>query len=114
MDLIEIKQRITRLRGNRTKKQFALELGFSSSYLSQIENLEHPQKPSIEALFSIRYACEVSVDYILTGEEHQKILDPAEKILLLENINRLQAENVALLKERINYMEEYVPKKEPA
>lgn len=70
MDLCAVKQRITKLRGNMTKKEFAGLLGFSASYLSQIENLEDTQKPSIEALFSISEVCGVSIDYILTGRDY--------------------------------------------
>ena len=69
LNLLEVKKRITALRGTITKKQFSGEVGLNASYLSQIENLEDPQKPSIEALFSISQACRVSIDYILTGND---------------------------------------------
>jgi len=70
VDLSAVKQRITTLRGSRTKKEFAGLLGFTPSYLSQIENQEDTQKPSIEALFAISDACDVSIDYILTGHNY--------------------------------------------
>lgn len=70
MDLIGVKKRITKLRGSLTKKEFCDKAGINASYLSQIENLSDPQKPSIEALFSIGNFCKVSVDYILTGQNY--------------------------------------------
>lgn len=70
MDLIAVKERITGLRGDMNKREFAESVGINASYLSQIENPEDSQKPSIEALFSISEACSVSIDYILTGRDY--------------------------------------------
>jgi len=70
LDLQGVKSRITRLRGSLSKKQFSENVNMNPSYLSQIENPEDSQKPSIEALVAISQYCNVSVDFILTGREY--------------------------------------------
>ena len=74
MDLQGVKARITQLRGSLSKKQFSENVGINPSYLSQIENQEDNQKPSIEALVAISRYCNVTIDYILKGGDSELIM----------------------------------------
>jgi phage repressor protein C with HTH and peptisase S24 domain len=62
----EIGNRIRRTRGNSTQKEFAKNLIFSSSYLSEVESGK--TKPSLELLLKISQITNYSLHWLLTGE----------------------------------------------
>ena len=62
----EIGNRIKRTRGKDTQKEFAKTLGFSSSYISEVESGK--TKPSLELLLKISQITNYSLHWLLTGE----------------------------------------------
>ena len=62
----EIGNRIKRTRGKDTQKEFAKTLGFSSSYISEVESGK--TKPSLELLLKISQITKHSLHWLLTGE----------------------------------------------
>jgi phage repressor protein C with HTH and peptisase S24 domain len=62
----EIGDRIKHARGNDTQKEFAKNLGFSSSYLSEVETGK--TKPSLQLLLNISQFTKYSLHWLLTGE----------------------------------------------
>ncbi len=68
---IEIGNRIKRTRGNSTQKDFAKNLIFSSSYLSEVESGK--TKPSLELLLKISKITNYSLHWLLTGQGHMFI-----------------------------------------
>lgn len=59
-------KRIKHVRGNDTQKEFAKNLGFSSSYLSEVESGK--TKPSLQLLVNISQFTKYSLHWLLTGE----------------------------------------------
>jgi phage repressor protein C with HTH and peptisase S24 domain len=62
----EIGNRIKQVRGKDTQKEFAKMLGFSSSYLSEVESGK--TKPSLELLVRISQIANYSLHWLLKGE----------------------------------------------
>jgi phage repressor protein C with HTH and peptisase S24 domain len=61
----EIGNRIKQVRGKNAQKEFAKMLGFSSSYLSEVESGK--TKPSLELLMRISHITNYSLHWLLTG-----------------------------------------------
>jgi phage repressor protein C with HTH and peptisase S24 domain len=72
---IEIGNRIKHARGKDTQREFAKILGFSSSYLSEVESSK--TKPSLELLMRISQITNYSLHWLLTGKGPM-FLDPSE------------------------------------
>jgi phage repressor protein C with HTH and peptisase S24 domain len=62
----EIGNRVKQVRGKDTQKEFSKILGFSSSYLSEVESGK--TKPSLELLMRISQITNYSLHWLLTGE----------------------------------------------
>jgi len=62
----EIGSRIRRTRGKNTQKEFAKNLAFSTSYLSEVESGK--TKPSLEMLLKISQITNYSLHWLLTGQ----------------------------------------------
>jgi phage repressor protein C with HTH and peptisase S24 domain len=62
----ETGSRIRQVRGQGSQKEFAKILGFSSSYLSEVESGK--TKPSLELLMNISYITNYSLHWLVTGE----------------------------------------------
>ena len=71
----EIGNRIKQVRGKDTQKEFAKILGFSSSYLSEVESGK--TKPSLELLVIISQITNSSLHWLLTGEGPM-LIEPSE------------------------------------
>jgi transcriptional regulator with XRE-family HTH domain len=69
IDKREIGQRIKQIRGSLSQKDFADKLNVVQSYIGQIE--VGKTKPSLELLISICDNYDVSIDWILIGEEKE-------------------------------------------
>jgi phage repressor protein C with HTH and peptisase S24 domain len=67
--------RIKHARGNDTQREFAKNLGFSSSYISEVESGK--TKPSLELLIRISQVTNYSLHWLLTGEGPM-LLEPSE------------------------------------
>ena len=78
----EIGNRIKQIRGKDTQKEFAKILGFSSSYLSEVESGK--TKPSLELLVRISQIANCSLHWLLTGEGFMN-LEPSE-FMVKENL----------------------------
>ncbi len=63
---IEIGNRVKRVRGKKPQKEFAKILGFSSSYLSEVESGK--TKPSLELLIRISEITKYNLHWLVTGE----------------------------------------------
>jgi len=71
----ETGNRIKHVRGQGPQKEFAKRLGFSSSYLSEVESGK--TKPSLELLVRISHITNYSLHWLLTGEGPM-LLEPSE------------------------------------
>jgi transcriptional regulator with XRE-family HTH domain len=76
--------------------------GISTGNLSEIEN--NKKLPSAKALISLKRVLDVSIDYILTGEEHRTLKSEEEHILNM--YNKLSEKNKGrveqFIEERLN------------
>ena len=70
-DKKSIGKRFKELRGDKTQDKFAELLGFGQTYLSHVELGR--VKPSLELLFAISKLCNVTIDYLVTGENEADI-----------------------------------------
>lgn len=71
----EIGIRIKQVRGKNHQKEFAKIIGFSSSYLSEVESGK--TKPSLELLIALSQITKYSLHWLLTGEGPM-LLEPSE------------------------------------
>jgi phage repressor protein C with HTH and peptisase S24 domain len=78
----EIGSRIKRVRGKDPQKVFAKIVGFSASYLSEVESGK--TKPSLELLVRISQIANYSLHWLLTGEGPM-FLEPSE-FMVKENL----------------------------
>ena len=74
----EIGNRIKHVRGKDAQKEFAKILGFSPSYLSEVESGK--TKPSLELLVKISQITNYSLHWLLTGEGPM-FLEPSEGMI---------------------------------
>jgi phage repressor protein C with HTH and peptisase S24 domain len=74
----EIGNRIKRVRDKDTQKEFAKILGFSSSYLSEVESGK--TKPSLELLVRISKIANYNLHWLLTGEGPM-LFEPSEDMV---------------------------------
>lgn len=73
---VQISRRIKLLRISKgwTLERLAQEIGFTKSYLSQVENAR--KEPPISSLNKIAYALDVDVLELITGESHDAVDKP--------------------------------------
>lgn len=76
----ELGERVKRVRGDRTQRDFAEFLGFSKGYVSDIERGR--SFPSIPFLVSLGVKCGTDLTWLLLGEERGKDPPPAGSVLL--------------------------------
>ena len=74
----ETGNRIRHVRGQDAQKEFAKKLGYSSSYLSEVESGK--TKPSIALILKISYITNYSLHWLLTGEGPM-LLEPSESMV---------------------------------
>jgi len=75
---IEIGSRVKHVRGRNNQKEFAKILGFSGSYLSEVESGK--TKPSLELLLKISQFTKCGLDWLITGEGPM-FLEPPESMV---------------------------------
>jgi phage repressor protein C with HTH and peptisase S24 domain len=74
----EIGNRIKHTRGKAAQKEFAKTLGFSSSYISEVESGK--TKPSLELLLKISHITKYSLHWLLTGQGPM-LIEPSESMV---------------------------------
>lgn len=74
-----IGERLKKVRGGMSQRDFADMLGTSQGYISDIE--KGKKKPGAEFLISLKRFKEIDLDWLLTGEERGAIMEiPADPI----------------------------------
>jgi phage repressor protein C with HTH and peptisase S24 domain len=74
----EIGNRIRHTRGRETQKEFAKTLGFSASYISEIESGK--TKPSLDLLLKISNITNYSLHWLITGQG-PVLIEPSESLV---------------------------------
>jgi phage repressor protein C with HTH and peptisase S24 domain len=74
----EVGNRIRRTRGRETQKEFAKTLGFSASYISEIESGK--TKPSLDLLLKISNITNYSLHWLITGQG-PLLIEPSESMV---------------------------------
>jgi len=74
----ELGGRIKQVRGRENQREFAKMLGFSSSYLSEVESGK--TKPSLELLLKISQFTRYSLHWLVTGEGPM-VIEPSESMV---------------------------------
>lgn len=94
IDYTAIGLRIKQIRGPLSQKEFADQFQLSKSY---INNLEHGSKPSLEFLFKVSQAFDVSLDWLISGVGQMQRTPSPTLAKLLQLFNSLTPEAQSLM-----------------